>query len=209
MSSVCIIGDSRLTEFDDYIRRANENNLPIVVDADRGARLNRLATNTINCIHASKQTKVIIAGGINNCTFKDHQSGKFKFIFQSVEEMTEHIMYQFENADQQIRKIHSSAVVAYCDMIGMDLYSYPRCMNPLPGQQEILNLAIMEINRKIVNLNKRNKTITPWIAKTVHIPRKDGVHHTYERLDDGIHWDSDLKTSCAKRLVSAAAKLLE
>ena len=71
------------------------------------------------------------------------------------------------------------------------------------------NLAIMEINRKIVNLNKSNKTITPWIAKTVHIPRKDGVHHVYERLMDGLHWDNELKDSCAKRLVSAAGRLLE
>ena len=69
---------------------------------------------------------------------------------------------------------------------------------PLPGQQEISYLAIMEINCKIVNLNKRNKFIIPWIAKTVHIKRKNRVHHDYERLDDGIHWDNDLKTSFVK-----------
>ena len=209
MSSVHILGDSRLTGFETYIGRVNEHNFPIVVNADRGARLNRLSTNAINCIHDYNQAKVIIAGGINNCTFKDHTSGKFKFIFNNVEEMTEHIMYDFESIDQQIRRIHPAATITYCDLIGMDMNTYPRCVDPLHGQQDIFNLAIMEINRKIVGLNKRNKTITPWIAKAVHIPRKDGTHHVYERLEDGLHWDDNLKFSCAKRLVSAAGKLLE
>ena len=56
-------------------------------------------------------------------------------------------------------------------------------------------LAIMGINRKIVNLNKSNKTIPPWMV--------------YERLMDGLHWDNELKDSCAKTLVSAAGRLLE
>ena len=136
MSSVYIIGDLRLLGSEAHIRRVNANHLPIFVDTDRGARLNRLTNNTINCIHAT-QAKVIIAGGINNCTFKDHHTGNYKFIFHDEKEMTDHIMYQFESIDQQIRRVHPTAVVAYCDYIGMDHSAYARCENPLPGNKKL------------------------------------------------------------------------
>ena len=84
MSSVHIIGDSRLTEYESFIRDENTNNLPIFVEAQRGARLNQLGTLAINRLHNTKNTSVIIEGGINNCTFKDIQSGKYYFKFISL-----------------------------------------------------------------------------------------------------------------------------
>ena len=209
MSSVHIIGDSRLTEYESFIRDENTNNLPIFVEAQRGARLNQLGTLAINRLHNTKNTSVIIAGGINNCTFKDIQSGKYYFNFQSEVEMTSHLMAEFNSVDNLIRSIHGNVRVAYCDIIGMDMEVYKYCTNPTPRQQDIFDSAIIETNRQIVNLNKKNQIFTPWIAKTVHLPRKHGFKHAYERLVDGLHWDDDLKVSCAVRLVNAATKLLQ
>ena len=76
---VYIISDSRLTEFGSYIRTENINHLPIPVEAQRGARLNRLGTMTANRLRNTPGAAVIVVGGINNCTTKNTQTGKYKF----------------------------------------------------------------------------------------------------------------------------------
>ena len=85
----------------------------------------------------------------------------------------------------------------------MDLQEYKYVENPLPGQQHVFDTAIMDINTKIVALNSANNMPTPWIAKRVHINRKNGAHHQYCRLSDGIHWDYELRQDCADKFVKA------
>ena len=123
--------------------------------------------------------------------------------------MIDHVIGHIEGIDKLFQSIHPEAKVTYCDIIGRNLAVYKRCEDPQPGQQELFDNAILAINQKIVALNKKNNIITPWVAKTVHIPRKGGFNHIYERLDDGLHWDHHLKIACAKRLVRAASKLME
>ena len=209
MNAVYIQGDSRLKNFDSYINAANTENLPIYVEAENGARLQQLCTNTINCLHRHREAFVIIAGGINDCTFKDMTTGKYMYNFTCSDNMVKHVMGQLEDIDKRIRDIHPTAKIAYSDIIGMDMLAYKWCNDPTPEQQYAFNVAIMEINRMIVQFNVQHSILTPWLAKTVHIPRKYGVSHVYERLIDGLHWDEDLKTACAKRLVCAASKLLQ
>ena len=209
MRPVFINGDSRLTDFESYIRTENEDRLPIYVEAQRGARLNQLGTMTVNRLHNTPGAAVMIAGGINDCSFKNTLTGKYLFTFENANDMVYHIMNHIEIIDSLIRRVHSEPKVTYCDIIGMDLQAYKWCEDPKPGQQNTFNNAILEINQKIVALNKKNNVITPWIAKTVHIPRKDCYNHLYERLEDGLHWNHELKIACAKRLVRAARKLME
>ena len=209
MNTVYILGDSRLKNYQPYINSANEQGLPIYVEAENGARLQQLCTSAINCLHRNGEAFIIIAGGINDCTFKDIDSGKYMYNFANSDEMVKHVLGQLEDIDKRIRAIYPKAKVAYCDIIGMDMLAYNWCLDPTPEQQYDFNLAIMEINRGIVKFNVLHNILTPWIAKAVHIPRKHGVSHVYERLIDGLHWDDELKTTCARRLVSAASKLLQ
>ena len=74
-------------------------------------------------------------------------------------------------------------------------------------QQDIFDAAIMDINTKIVALNERNNLPTPWIAKRVHVPRKNGMHHQYCRLNDGIHWDIGLKRACAEKFAQTIVNI--
>ena len=152
---------------------------------------------------------MIITVGINDCTFRRRPGGKFSFTFDNANDMIVHVMAHIEDIDRLIHNVHPEARVSFCDLIGMDLQIYKRCEDPKPGQQDLFNTAILEINHKIGALNKKNNILTPWIAKMVHVPKKGGYNHIYERLDDGLHWDQDLKISCAKRLVRAASKLME
>ena len=174
MRPVYINGDSRLIDFESYIRDENPNGLPIFVEALRGARLNQLGTMSINRLHNTPAAAVIVAGGINDCSFKNIKTGKYTFTFASENEMVKHILSHIEGIDQLIRRVHPEATVAYCDLIGMDMQVYKYCEDPTEGKQDLFNNAILTINQKIVELNKKNNIITPWIAKTVHIPRKRG-----------------------------------
>ena len=83
----------------------------------------------------------------------------------------------------------------------MDLTTSKCTLNPLPGQQDILSHAIITTHNNIVELNDSNGAPTPCVAKKVHVPRKNGTHHHYKRLSDGIHWDEDLMNECADRFV--------
>ena len=125
----------------------------------------------------SSEAFVIITGGINDCTFKDTFTGKYMYNFATSEDMVKHVMDQFEDIDRRIRDIHSTAKIAYSDIIGMDMFAYKWCLDPTPKQQYAFNVAIMEINRNIVKLNVGHNILTPWLAKNVHIPRKHGVSH--------------------------------
>ena len=209
MSAVYILGDSRLKNYDAYLNAANSQNLPIYVEAENGAQLQQLCTSAINCLHRNSEAFVIIAGGINGCTFKDTTTGKYKNIFTCSEDMVNDVMGQYDDIDKRIRDIHHNAKVAYSDIIEMDMLAYKWCMDPTPDRQYAFNIAIIEINRKIVQLNVKNNILTPWLAKTVHIPRKHGMSHVYERFINGLHFDEDLKTACARRLMRAATKLLQ
>ena len=64
----------------------------------------------------------------------------------------------------------------------------------------------MMINPKIVRINEENSVPTPWIAKRVHVNRKNGSHQ-YERLSDGIHLSDELKFICAQKFVDALYKM--
>ena len=79
MRPVFINGDSRLIDFESYIRKENVEGLPIYEEAQRGARLNQLGTMTVNRLHNTPGAIVIVAGAINDCTFKKSLIRKFLF----------------------------------------------------------------------------------------------------------------------------------
>ena len=105
-------------------------------------------------------------------------------------------------------KVRPNVVVSYSEMIGMNMSAVYCTKNPTIEQQNILNQSIMSKNPKIVALNESNNTPTPWISKRVHINRKNGAHHQYDRLSDGIHFDEDLKRICAKKFMETIYKML-
>ena len=122
--------------------------------------------------------------------------------------MTSHLNNLFSESYKLIRKNRPNVAVSYSEMIGMDMAAVSSTKNLTLVQQDILNQTIMGINPKIVALNESNSVPTPWISKRVHINRKNGAHHQYDRLSDGIHYDEALKRICARKYVEAIYKML-
>ena len=203
MSCAFVHGDSRLEGMQSYIDEINPGVIPIYVCKHSGHGMYDITTKVLTCLEQHPTAIIIIAVGICDFTSRRNKSEKYKFMFETKDSMTSYIVNLFEESNIRIKTSKPVAQVTYCDLIGMDLTASKYNEDPLPGQQDILNNAITDINTKIVEINRKNNIPTPWIAKRVHIPRKNGYHHHYCRLSDGIHWSNELKKDCAGNIVKA------
>ena len=78
------------------------------------------------------------------------------------------------------------------------LYNLTKVRHP---SQALLNNTVLEINRRLVQLNKANAVPTVWTAGLVHSCFKRAVHHYYIRLRDGCHPDYRTKKDWVDLLV--------
>ena len=206
-----IVGDSRLTGLQYYVNIYNTESLPIYVIKRSGKGICELTSIVKEKTENHPAAKVILVGGICDCTVRNENSSnpndKFIFNFPSAEVMVEHLHSLYKDSHKDLAHSRPNVRISYSELIGTYLEASPHTRNPEPGQQDMLNEAIVSINKKIVALNESNNVPTPWISQRVHINRKNGVHHKYERLIDGIHWDESLKRICAKKFVETLYKM--
>ena len=73
--------------------------------------MNQLGTMTVNRLHNTPGAIVILAGGINDCTFKKSLIRKFLFTLIKVSDMSEHMMGHIENIDWLILDVPFEARV--------------------------------------------------------------------------------------------------
>ena len=211
MNTSLIIGDSRLSGLQYFVNIANTGTIPIQVLACSGKGIQELTTIIENQTTNHPYARVILVGGICDCTQRNEDyrniSDKFIFNFDNSKDLTEHLYNLFKASSHDLSRNRPYVRVAYSELVGMDMERSLYTRNPIAGQQDILNNSIMDINPKIVSINEGNNVPTPWIAKRVHIIRKNGVHHQYERLSDGIHWEDNLKHICAQKFVDVIYKM--
>ena len=128
------------------------------------------------------------------------------YSFQDPDELTAHLIGLFEDSHKKIIAAWPMARISYSELIGIDLVKSKFNSDPLPGQQDILSEGIVKANAKIVKINIRNDVPTPWISQQVHVMRKNGMHHHYVRLWDGVHYNEKLEKDCADRFVKTIVK---
>ena len=69
------------------------------------------------------------------------------------------------------------------------------------GNQKVAQLILnTELPREIKKIGSSLIATIEW--------RKNGAHHQYDRLSDGIYFDEDLKRICAKKFVETIYKML-
>ena len=77
----------------------------------------------------------------------------------------------------------------------------------LTGDQQLINGAIIRINKLIVKFNKINHSQTTWVAGLVHSYFKGSYHHYYKRLSDGCHPDHATKVAWAAQILRSVRRL--
>ena len=211
MSLSLVVGDSRLSGLQYYINQENTGTIPIYVLSCSGKGIQELTAIIENQTTNHPYARVILAGGICDCTQRNEDcsniSDKFVFNFDNSKDLTDHLYNLFIASSRDLLRNRPCVKISYSELVGMDMERSLYTRNPSAGQQDILNSSIMDINPKIVSINEGNNVPTPWIAKRVHISIKNGIHHQYERLSDGIHWDDNLKSICAKKIVDVIYKM--
>ena len=202
-----IFGDSRVEGMQTYINSIDTGDTQIRVVKLSGKGLFVITTEVINTLKLFPNAKVIITAGICDCTFRNNKLEQYRFNFESPDDLVSHLCELYKDSYHKIHSAWPEARILYSELIGTDLTISKYTCDPLPGQQDILDEAIVKTNLKIVEINKSNNVPTPWISQQVHIPRKNGIHHQYMRLADGVHYDDPLKKACADRFVRAILRI--
>ena len=177
MNLSMVIGDSRLAGLQYYINRAKTGTIPIHVLSCSGKGIQELTTIIEEQTKNHPYARVILAGGICDCTQRNDDcrniSDKFIFNFDNSTELTDHLYTLFKDSSRDLSRSRPHVKISYSELIGMDMERSLYTRNPTLGQQDILNNSIMDINPKVVSINEGNNVPTPWIAKRVHISRKN------------------------------------
>ena len=137
MNIAFIFGDSRLENMQTHINDIYNGNLPIYVEKYNGKGLHFLTTEVLECLKIYPTARIIMAGGICDCSHRPNRLVNFRCTFTSMSEMSEDIMALFYDSNNIIRTEYPGARVCYSELISMDLLEYKNIDNPFPGQQDI------------------------------------------------------------------------
>ena len=159
----------------------------------RGVGFGEAMVLSADPIRSFRPTLVIIMMGICDLTRRDKATTHTWLRFTTVEESVDYVMAQAHKSLSHIRSLGSYRV-SYATLTGLDLSQYNlRVQHLSPPQpdlqqaQNILNNSVLEINRRIIELNKITGLPTTWTASYVHDYFKHRYHHYYNRLSDGCH----------------------
>lgn len=171
-----------------------EENIKILTCAGAGYCRASLQAKTV--ISYFQPTLIIMLLGICEITRRDRRTRYTQLRMNSAQQIVEHVMLQARMSLGILRQ-YGSQQVSYATITGLDLQRYnlnairsnPQLKDLLRSQQQqsLLNQAILEVNRKIVQLNTELLIPTTWAAGYIHRYFRRKHHNYYQRLNDGCH----------------------
>ena len=92
--------------------------------------------------------------------------------------------------------------------MGAEAYDqYCKRNKEIDNNQQVLDEAVVEINRRITELNKKNNVPTTWLSTVVHSYYRGKHHHNYKRLRDGCHPDEVTKKKWGKLIIKSVRNI--
>ena len=169
------------------------------------------------------QPKIIIMmAGVCDITWKDRKNRTTRIRHEKVEETVEQVM-SAARAAYEILETVGRHKISFATITGLDLADYnyrPRkYMSEVEYEeyinstkvedphQKVLNNAVIEINRRITEMNKNNGVPSTWTSTTVHSYYRKIHHHNYKKLEDGCHPDQDTKDKWARQIVKSIQRI--
>ena len=181
-----------------------------------GAGYCRASRKAKTVISQFQPTLIIMLLGICEITTRDQRTKYTQLKMNSVQDIVEHVIHQARVSLGMIRQ-YGYQQISYATITGLDLQKYNMCAirrNPhlkdLRGsqqQQALLNQAIIEVNRKIVQLNSELLIPTTWTAGYIHRYFRRKHHNYYQRLNDGCHPTQEAACYWMAQIQKTAAKV--
>ena len=145
-------------------------------------------------------------GGICSITYLDREEGVARLGSHDADMYTEKVQKSINFGLALIREHFPKVQVIVAPTMGVDLARYNGRDWP-QDDQEALNHIILQVNRKIIELNEPNNCI-PWISSKVHQCKGKGRwEHRYKYLVDGCHYSHKLKKFCVEKIIKCLIKL--
>lgn len=173
--------------------------------------------------HAKYQNElVVLMAGICDVTFKNRRTGALSINRLSEGQIVGKVFGEVLKAyERLIESGYRSISIATITGIDLEDYNNPNRRHMSADEymeycdksklhnkdQEVVNNAVLEVNRQITGLNRNNNMPTTWTASVVHSYFRGAYHHYYRKLKDGCHPTEETKEDWAKKIAATSRQI--
>ena len=205
MSVIKVFGDSRLKLLAPHVAQLKDTTANIEIIGRGGATIRSTASEIWSHTEKHRHDVIIFNSGINEFTRLNDRTGMYNIAFQTSEEATDYCISAYQDFELNYHKRYPISQLIFAQLTGLDISASPYTQDHDPTHQEVINDAIRNINRELVNINERNWVPTVWMGRHVHRNRGNGnTTNYYRQLADGLHPTTHLLRSWAKDIVTTA-----
>lgn len=212
--STIIITDSRGAGLQQHLDRLDIIGGTTVL-THSGAGYEMAAIKSLSKIVETKPQIVIMLVGVCDLTCRNKSTKYTSLRYHTMEENVNHVINSAKSS-YDLLKATGEFSLSYATITGIDLadYNYParKYMDTIQYKQyttttkthhpdqQTLNMSVLQINREITAINKKNNVPTTWVGGIVHAYFKNTNHHQYIRLYDGCHLNDNTKEAWAAQI---------
>lgn len=187
----------------------------VTVLAHSGAGAELAVLKSLKTVRELKPDLVVLATGVCDLTWRHSVTKITELRGVSVEENVMQVMAAIVAA-RDLLKAAGVALISVATVTGVDLTDYnnpgrrrmdqdqyDHYVNTVKvkhNNQDTLNRAVLEINRRITAINKDDSAPTTWTAGVVHSHFNKTAHHYYRRLGDGCHPNEKTRKGWARQI---------
>ena len=207
MARFVIFGDSRVKFLANYLQYVKPPLVEAKVVDVGGGRIRAVISEAISYLVHHPYDVTILMAGICDMTVFNPETQRYRLVFTTEDELTNHMVGLYNEADINFHRHCPHATLIIAQLTGEDLNRYAYAEDVTADLQDMFNRAVIEINKEIVAINRRNWVKTPWIARQIHRYRGGNVFtHHYDLLSDGIHPTNSTLRFWARTLASLMKK---
>ena len=218
---VLVIADSRGRGLQDRIKESINNEVTVLTLCGAGSEL--AAIKSIETVKILKPKLIIITTGICDLTWRDRKTKITKLRHDTIRDCAEGVLEALKAAHDILDTL-GDCKISIATLTGLDLTEYNRKDRSQTKHveykdhnienrfrtkdQEMLNEAIIEINKMITVINKKAGVPTTWLGTVIHSYYRKTHHHNYNKLIDGCHPSDDTKLKWVRLIAKSIKHIL-
>ena len=168
-----------------------------------GATIQTLVSKAIPFLEQTQFDMTYFIAGANNLTTK-HSNGqvspKYREVGNLVEVLTDYLSW----AKNTLLLYTNCVIIGH--LVGVCIDAYNKYKTSYTAEQDVINSAIIHVNRAIVAINNDTGLTTPMLQDSIHALMKGKRYHRYHKLTDGVHQDDHTTQQWANQIHKSVIK---